>query len=140
MVVEDQALLALDLEMMLTDIGCEVVGTAMDRVSALEIGDRERPDLAFVDINLRDGSTGPLIAHKLAGAYGCAVVFVTANLEQVPDGFASALGAVSKPFDAETIAGVVRFVEIFRRDRRIEAAPPRFRMAPGLLDLPDARG
>ncbi|MFC0632736.1 response regulator [Brevundimonas balnearis] len=132
LIVEDQAMLAMELEMLLEEAGCDVVGCAMDRVSAYELAERERPDLALVDINLRDGSTGPLIAHKLVATYGCAVVFLTANPEQIPEGFSGALGAVCKPFDEKTIKDVVAFAGIFIRERRVARTPARFRLAPWL--------
>jgi len=138
LVVEDQALLALELEMTLVDLGCEVVGCAMDSASALEVAAQASPDLAFVDINLRDGCTGPKVAGALTADHGCAVVFITANPEQAPRD-SDALGLICKPCDAETIAGVVRFVDIFRRERRIGSAPARFRMAPGLVGASEAR-
>lgn len=132
LVVEDQGLLALQLEMTLLDLGCEVVGCAMDTAAALEIAAREAPDLAFVDINLRDGCTGPLIAAVLGRDFGATSVFVTANPEQATGVDGEALGVICKPFDADTISGVVRFVEIYRRERRLGTIPPRFRPAPGL--------
>ena len=62
-IVEDQALLAMELELVLGEAGCDVVGRAMDQASAFTIADRERPDLALIDINLLDGMTGPRIAQ-----------------------------------------------------------------------------
>ena len=132
MIVEDQAILAMELEMVLAEAGCDVVGCAMDRAGAFAIVDRERPDLALVDINLLDGLTGPQIAHRLVAEYGTAVVFMTANPEQIPDGFAGALGAVSKPFDEQTIRAVVDFARQFIVFNTVGDAPRRFRMAPWL--------
>lgn len=57
MIVEDQALLAMELELVLAESGCDVVGCAMDRAGAFAIAERERPDLALIDINLLDGMT-----------------------------------------------------------------------------------
>ncbi|NUN67849.1 response regulator [Pseudanabaena biceps] len=135
LVVEDQALLALQLEMTLLDLGCEVVGCAMDTAAALEIAAQESPELAFVDINLRDGCTGPLIAAALGRDFGATSVFVTANPEQATGAASGALGVICKPFDTDTISGVVRFVEIYRREQRLTPVPPRFRIDPGLLAL-----
>jgi two-component system, response regulator PdtaR len=132
LIVEDQALLAMELELVLAESGCEVVGCAMDRVGALAIANRERPDLALIDMNLLDGMTGPGIAETLVGEYGATVVFLTANPEQIPDGFAGALGAVSKPFDEATIRGVVVFVRQFIENRAIVEPPRRFQLAPWL--------
>ncbi|WP_395651019.1 response regulator [Brevundimonas sp.] len=136
MIVEDQAILAMELEMVLTDAGCDVVGCAMDRAGAFAVADRERPDLALVDVNLLDGLTGPQIAKRLVEEYGSAVVFLTANPEQIPDGFAGALGAVSKPFDEQTIQGVVAFARQFIRLKTVGAPPRRFRLAPWLTTPP----
>lgn len=136
MVVEDQAILAMELELVLGDAGCDVVGCAMDRAGAFAIADRERPALALVDVNLLDGLTGPQIAHHLVSEYGIAVVFLTANPEQIPEGFSGALGAVCKPFDEQTIRGVVAFARRFILDRTVGEAPRKFRLAPWLKSPP----
>lgn len=137
LIVEDQALLAMELELVLGEAGCDVVGCAMDRASAFSIAERMRPDLALVDVNLLDGLTGPQIAHRLVTEFECAVVFLTANPEQIPEGFSGALGAVSKPFDEGTIRAVVAFSREFIRNRTLAEPPRRFRMAPWLLTPPD---
>jgi CheY-like chemotaxis protein len=136
MIVEDQAILAMELELVLADAGCDVVGCAMDREGAFAIGERERPDLALVDVNLLDGLTGPQIAHRLVEEYGTAVVFLTANPEQIPEGFAGALGAVSKPFDEMTIRAVVAFARQFIFFKTVGQPPRRFRLAPWLTTPP----
>ena len=136
LIVEDQALLAMELELVLGELGCEVVGSAMDRDGALAIAARERPDLALVDLNLLDGPTGPQVARQLVETYGTTVVFLTANIEQIPDGFSGAIGAVSKPFDESTIRGVVAFARQFIRSRTLGEAPRRFSMAPWLTLRP----
>ena len=136
-VVEDQALLAMELELVLGESGCDVVGCAMDKAGAFAIAERERPDLALIDINLLDGVTGPQIAQTLVSEYGTAVVFLTANPEQIPDGFAGALGAVSKPFDEQTIRAVVQFARQFILHRTVGETPRRFRLAPWLTTPPE---
>jgi DNA-binding response OmpR family regulator len=136
MIVEDQALLAMELELVLAESGCDVVGCAMDRAGAFAIAERERPDLALIDINLLDGMTGPQIAQRLVGEFGSAVIFLTANPEQIPDGFAGALGAVSKPFDEATILAVVTFARQFIQHRTLGETPRRFRLAPWLTTPP----
>jgi DNA-binding NarL/FixJ family response regulator len=136
MIVEDQALLAMELELVLAESGCDVVGCAMDKAGAFAIAERERPDLALIDVNLLDGLTGPQIAQRVVSEFGCAVVFLTANPEQIPDGFAGALGAVSKPFDEATIQAVIIFARQFIQQRTLGEAPRRFRLAPWLTTPP----
>jgi CheY-like chemotaxis protein len=137
MIVEDQALLAMELELVLGDSGCDVVGCAMDKAGAFVVAERERPDLALIDVNLLDGITGPQIAQRLVTDYGTAVVFLTANPEQIPDGFSGALGAVSKPFDEQTIRAVVDFARQFIQHQTVGETPRRFRLAPWLSTPPD---
>ncbi len=54
-VVEDQPILAMELELMLLDHGCEVVGIAADQATAAILAERHKPNLALVDLNLLDG-------------------------------------------------------------------------------------
>jgi CheY-like chemotaxis protein len=99
-IVEDEIFVALDLERILTDAGYSVVGIAADRSTACDIG--RGCDFAFVDVNLRDGPTGPDIAATLARDHDVKVVFVTANPAQIA-GHAQALGYVRKPFSDASI-------------------------------------
>ena len=46
LIVEDQALLAMELELVLEEAGLNVMGCAMDRAGALEVADREPLDFA----------------------------------------------------------------------------------------------
>jgi CheY-like chemotaxis protein len=136
LVVEDEAILALEIELILRELGHHVVGVAMDAARASALASSEPIDLALIDINLRDGPTGPDIAHQLVRDQGAAVIFLTANPEQIPEGFAGALGAMSKPFDDRSIAAVVEFARRFIRERSVPPVPRRFRLAPWLSTPP----
>jgi CheY-like chemotaxis protein len=136
MVVEDQPILAMELELMLTDYDCEVVGLAMDQPSALMLARRHELDLALVDVNLLDGLTGHQVAHELVEHHGVAVVFMTANPEQIPEGFSGALGVVCKPFDESTLRDVVDFARRFRTSGDVSCPPRRLKLAPWLRTPP----
>ena len=136
LVVEDQALLAMELDYVLRESGHEVVGCAMDASEALALAAEARPDVALVDVNLRDGLSGPEIARKLIQEHEVVVVFLTANPEQIPEGFSGAIGVVTKPFDAQTLREVVAFASRFGRERVVGDRPLRLRLAPWLLDPP----
>lgn len=101
LIVEDEIFVALDLERILEDRGYDVVGIAADRQEALAHG--ARCDVAFVDINLRDGPTGPEIARTLASEHGVKIVFVTANPAQIGASASSAICYVRKPFGEAAI-------------------------------------
>lgn len=100
LIVEDEIFVALDLERILTDAGYQVTAIAADRASALAAG--AGAEFAFVDINLRDGPTGPDIAATLTREHGVKVVFVTANPGQIALP-CDALGYVRKPFSERAI-------------------------------------
>ena len=99
LIVEDEISVALDLERILTDAGYHVVAIAADREGALAAA--AGCGLAFVDVNLRDGPSGPGIARTMTERHGVRVVFVTANPAQI-DG-APAVGFVRKPFSDRAI-------------------------------------
>jgi CheY-like chemotaxis protein len=92
---------ALDLERILEDRGYDVVAIAADRDEALAHG--ALCDVAFVDINLRDGPTGPEIASTLAAQHGVKIVFVTANPAQIGSSASDAVCYVRKPFAEDAI-------------------------------------
>jgi hypothetical protein len=62
LIVEDEAMVALELEELLLDEGFDVVGRASDAAQAIGLGRRHRPDVALLDLNLADGLMGPRIA------------------------------------------------------------------------------
>jgi DNA-binding response OmpR family regulator len=101
LIVEDEFLVALDLEDIIAGAGYPVVGIIADRkgIDALAAP----PLLALVDVNLRDGPTGVDIARSLAIQHGTRIIFVTANPAQIVDPPANAIGVIQKPFNPETI-------------------------------------
>ena len=101
LLVEDEIFVALDLERILVDGGYQVAGIAADAESALQAA--PGCGFAFVDVNLRDGPTGPRIAEQIARDYGVKVVFVTANPAQIDCGRDCALGYIRKPFSESAI-------------------------------------
>jgi len=101
LIVEDEFLVALDLEDMLHQAGHEVLGIASDCSSARSIS--ADPQVAFVDLNLNDGPTGAAIAAQLSELYGTAIVYVTANPMQIGCPASMAIGYIQKPYSREAI-------------------------------------
>jgi CheY-like chemotaxis protein len=97
LVVEDEILIALELESLLKDGGHTVVGIAASSREATDAGSQLKPDLAFVDIHLADGPTGVDVARRLR-QLGATVLFMTANAKRIPEDYAGALGVISKPY------------------------------------------
>ena len=107
LIVEDEMLVAMELESILEDIGHEPVGIAPDLKTADQFAGLPL-DLALVDLNLRDGLTGPEIGKRL-GERGVTVLFITANPRILGDGVAGAIGVLTKPTDEQTVRAAVDY-------------------------------
>ena len=121
LIVEDEMLVAIDLEASLEEHGYRPIGIAADMPHALQLAS-VRPDVALVDCNLRDGPTGPMIGRMLGCNYGTTVIFLTANPNLLNDGFEGALGVVSKPCGYDSVGRIVDFAVRARAGDR--SAPP----------------
>ena len=66
LVVEDEVLIALELECLLEDLGHVSVGVAGSSADAIALGRTALPDVALVDIHLIDGPTGVEVARQYA--------------------------------------------------------------------------
>ncbi|MXP41101.1 response regulator [Altererythrobacter soli] len=120
LIVEDEMLVAMELQSILEDLGYEVLGIAPDLASARRHFDEEI-DLALVDLNLRDGLTGPQIGATL-GAKGVTVLFVTANPRLLGQGISGAIGVITKPADEEMVRSAVEYALAVRTGRSVQ--PP----------------
>lgn len=107
LIVEDEMLVAMDMEAVIEDLGFEPIGIAADSREARKLGALQ-PDVALVDLNLRDGLTGPEVGRHLA-RLGIQVVFVTANSGIVANGVPGALGVCEKPVDDGTLSSILAF-------------------------------
>jgi CheY-like chemotaxis protein len=110
LIVEDEILIALELESLLQDLGHEVVGIAASSGDALTLGQDLTPDLAFVDIHLADGPTGVDVARYLADEHQVTVLFMTANAKRIPEDFAGAWGVIAKPYTERGVREALAYV------------------------------
>jgi CheY-like chemotaxis protein len=62
MIVEDEMLLAMELETFLEELGCAVIGPAPSVARALALLDQQRPDAAILDVNLNGQTAMPVAA------------------------------------------------------------------------------
>ena len=134
LLVEDEALILMELEALVEDAGHLVVGTAMRCDEAIELARTVRPDLALVDLRLADGGSGLVVAEALKAMPGVMIVFVTANASRLGDDFAGAAGVVVKPFTRAVLTdGLAYLEECVRRPPPTSALPSGMRMAPQFL-------
>ena len=82
LIVEDDSLVALDLEASLRNLGHEVVGLAATASAALSAAAAHEPDLVLMDISLADGTDGIGAAVEIRERIGTPAVFVTGNSDR----------------------------------------------------------
>lgn len=120
LIVEDQPLIALNIQDAVEELGHNPVGIAGNMYQALSMA--KDVDLAFIDVNLEDGPTGPNIARVLADA-DVAVLFMTSDPSVVEDGIPGTLGVLQKPvLDLDLIQAIHWAAD--RRKGCFEIRPP----------------
>jgi two-component system, response regulator PdtaR len=111
LIVEDEALIAMALADSLEDGGHEVMGPAATMAEALALCEAAPPELALLDINLRDGSNGVDVARALLARWGVLSIFASGQMMEARRARDVALGYIRKPYETET---VLRSVEVAR--------------------------
>jgi two-component SAPR family response regulator len=102
LIVEDEAVIAIDLANTLREFGCVVLPLALSVAKALEVLRTQRPDVALLDVNLCDGRVTP-VAEALT-AMGVSFVVVTGYVDVVFDEPVLRDAAkVSKPYSTDEI-------------------------------------
>ncbi|KQZ15877.1 response regulator [Mesorhizobium sp. Root554] len=131
LIVEDEALLAMELESLIEDAGHEVVGWATSSSEARELIDTVDADIAFVDIHLTDGPTGVDVAEYIVGKDNSMVVFMTANSKRIPENYAGAVGVIAKPYTMAGLNSALRYLqEGVREPPPVSTCPTGFTLSP----------
>ncbi len=131
LIVEDDALLLMQLESTVEAEGHDVVGTAMSSGEAISLARMVEPDIAFVDLQLLDGPSGISVARYLRASEKTLVVFITANSTRIPEDYEGAAGVVAKPFSQAGIISTIRYLsECVRRPPPRLPTPAELKVAP----------
>ena len=132
LVVEDHALVAMELEAMIEEAGHVSAGWAMnfEEASDLVAALPRRPDLAFVDVNLGEGPSGIAVAEALR-RNNVAVVFMTANAKRVAADMHGAIGIMAKPYSTYAVLAALSYLYDGVRAPPPASVPPAgFRLSP----------
>jgi DNA-binding NtrC family response regulator len=81
LIVEDQAIVAIDIQSQLESLGYSVVGIANSAVEAIEQAAVLKPDLVLMDVHLGDGPDGIEAAAQIRQQAGSPIVFLTAYID-----------------------------------------------------------
>ena len=121
LIIEDEPLIALDLEEAVTSIGHSVKRIARTRTDAVKAFKADRPGLVLADIQLADGSSGLDAVNEILGEADIPVIFITAYPEQVLTGLRpEPTFLITKPFQHETVKAVISqalFFDVKARSR-----------------------
>lgn len=113
LVIEDEALIAMAMQMNLENHGHEVIGPAATPAEAAELAKGEILDLALVDLHLAHGTSG-VDAARMLGMLEIPCLFVTAFCEDLPPDHRLGLGCLRKPYPGASLAAAVAAVADLR--------------------------
>lgn len=108
LIIEDEPLIAMQLEEIVIDLGHSVIGTAATHSQAVEIFSRKPAGLVLADIQLADGSSGIEAVEELLSFGDVPVIFVSAYPERLLTGERpEPTYLVTKPFREETVRAAI---------------------------------
>jgi len=119
LIIEDEPIIALDLEHLVGELGHEVVGTAATRDAAVKLAHSARPGLILADINLGEGGSGIDAVSEILDSFDIPVIFVTAYPEKLLTGERpEPTYLIAKPFLPETVQATVAQALFFHPIKR----------------------
>ena len=122
LIAEDDFLIADLLEDVLVDGGYEVCGIARTVQDAVRIAERDKPDLAVLDMRLADGGLGTDVAARLTGQDRPGILYATGNVSQMRLTKADGEACLGKPYRPEDVIRSLKLVEQLIQTG--EASPP----------------
>lgn len=124
LIIEDEAIIAMDIEALVESLGHTVTDIARTRTEALAMAQKRRPGLVLADIQLADGSSGLDAVNEMLETFEVPVIFVTAYPERLLTGEKPEPAfLITKPFQASTLKAVISQALFFnQKSRKAKAA------------------
>jgi CheY-like chemotaxis protein/DNA-directed RNA polymerase specialized sigma24 family protein len=108
LIIEDEPVIAADIEALVTELGHTVVDIAATRTEALDAVARKTPGLVLADIQLADGSSGIDAVKDILARNDVPVIFITAFPERLLTGERpEPTFLITKPFQPETVKAAI---------------------------------
>ena len=121
LIIEDEPLISMQLDGLVSDLGHRVVGTAATHRQALEIFTRSPAGLVLADIQLADGSSGIDAVEDLLRLADVPVIFITAYPERLLTGERpEPTYLVTKPFREDTVRAAISQALFFGTSRPLD--------------------
>ena len=122
MVIEDEPLIAMDIEQMVESLGHRVVGTARTHKEATALFQATNPKMVLADIQLADGSSGIDAVNEILAMATVPVIFITAFPERLLTGERPEPAfLVTKPFNPDMVKALISQALFFDRQARAAA-------------------
>jgi CheY-like chemotaxis protein len=117
LIIEDEALIALDLKNLIESLGHRTIGIASTQSEAIALSKAKRPGLILSDIQLADGSSGLEAVNDLLGSFQVPVIFITAYPERYLTGERPEPAfLISKPYQPSTVSALISQALFFERN------------------------
>lgn len=114
LIIEDEPLVAMDLESIVTSLGHRVSAMARTHAEAVAAVEKHRPGLVLADIQLADGSSGLQAVNEILEAEELPVIFVTAFPERLLTGTRpEPVFLITKPFRVDAVKAILSQVLFF---------------------------
>ena len=108
LIIEDESVIALDLENLVSELGHKCVGTAATKDEAVAKARAQKPGLVLADINLGEGGSGIDAVTEILRGFDIPVIFITAYPERLLTGERpEPTYLVTKPFLPETVQATI---------------------------------
>jgi CheY-like chemotaxis protein len=108
MIIEDEPLIAMDIEQMVESMGHRVTGIARTHQEAVKLFDETSPKMILADIQLADGSSGIDAVNDILRVDTIPVIFITAFPERLLTGQRPEPAfLVTKPFNPEMVKALI---------------------------------
>lgn len=116
LIIEDETIIALDIENLVTEMGHKVTGIATTRDDAIRMAREQKPDIILTDIQLADGSSGIDAAVAILKDFDIPVIFITAYPERLLTGERpEPTYLITKPFSRDTVRATLGQALFFHR-------------------------
>lgn len=123
LIIEDEPLIALDIQTLVEQMGHDVTTIARTHTEAVRAALKRRPGLILADIQLADGSSGLDAVNEILGTREIPVIFITAFPERFLTGQAPEPAfLITKPFSADSVKAVISQALFFDRKSQRKAA------------------
>jgi DNA-directed RNA polymerase specialized sigma24 family protein len=123
LIIEDEPIIALDIETMVEELGHTVTGVARTQREAIALVAKKRPGLVLADIQLADGSSGLDAVNEILSTIDVPVIFITAYPERLLTGDRPEPAfLITKPFQPEAVKAAISQALFFDRRAGRKAA------------------